>query len=331
MKKRASVNNFIARDGYNNDHLLVRRSIFHMLFVGLVLLWIILMYYYASTRYFIHVSSTKEKYDPKLESILRNASMKNNNTIIITSLNEAWAKPVTWDQKAFLRCQALHPHCYQLETKSNNNDTSREAFFLTKDYLHIVWRKIEFLGHVLQMGYSFVFTDSDILWLRNPFEHFHEDADFQSSSDNFNGNSSSLNNGPNTGFSYVKSNEKTIWFYKFWFNSRKKYPNMHDQDVFNKIKRLPLISSMNLKIRFLSPEYFAGFCNYYKDLNKICTMHANCCVGLNNKINDLSIFLEDWSKYMALPQTMKSNKAHYYHSWGRGPRTCYYYPSSVEI
>ncbi|XLR24049.1 hypothetical protein S83_051949, partial [Arachis hypogaea] len=123
-----------------------------------------------------------EKYEPKLESILRNASMK-DNTVIITSLNEAWAKPgsifdvfresfrvgndtknflnhlvvINWDQKAQARCQAIHPHCYQIESK-NENATSKEAFFMTKDYLHIVWRKIEFLGFVLQMGYNFVFT-----------------------------------------------------------------------------------------------------------------------------------------------------------------------------
>ena len=31
-------------------------------------------------------------YDPKLESVLRNASMK-DKTVIITILNEAWAEP----------------------------------------------------------------------------------------------------------------------------------------------------------------------------------------------------------------------------------------------
>ncbi|XLS94457.1 hypothetical protein HN51_070465 [Arachis hypogaea] len=346
--KKASINNFTARYGYN--HFLWLRRSMHMLFVGLVLLWMILLYYYASTRYFIHVS-TKEKYEPKLESILRNASMK-DNTVIITSLNEAWAKPgsifdvfresfrvgndtknflnhlvvINWDQKAQARCQAIHPHCYQIESK-NENATSKEAFFMTKDYLHIVWRKIEFLGFVLQMGYNFVFTDTDIMWLRNPFKYFQEDADFQTSCDNFNGDSSDLDNAPNTGFSYVKSNEKTIWLYKIWFNSRKDFPNMHDQDVFNEIKRLPQISSMNLKIRFLSPEYFGGFCEYFKDFNKLCTMHANCCVGLKNKIHDLSNFLEDWSKYLALPQNMKGKKAHYYHSWSV-PSSCRFYPST---
>ncbi|KAI3703598.1 hypothetical protein L1987_73788 [Smallanthus sonchifolius] len=34
-----------------------------------------------------------------------------------------------------------------------------------------------------------------------------------------------------------------------------------------------------------------------KDLNKVCTMHPNCCVGLENKVHDLGIMLGDWRKY----------------------------------
>lgn len=106
-----------------------------------------------------------------------------HKTVIITTLNDAWAEPgsifdiflesfhtggnqtqkllnhlvvVTWDQKAYARCLALHKHCYQLETQGDN--FTSEAFFMTPDYLHMMWRRIEFLGTVLQMGYSFVFT-----------------------------------------------------------------------------------------------------------------------------------------------------------------------------
>ncbi|KAM0070380.1 putative nucleotide-diphospho-sugar transferase [Helianthus debilis subsp. tardiflorus] len=105
-----------------------------------------------------------------------------NNTVIITSLNDAWAEPqsmfdlllksfrignqterflkhlvvVNVDQKAYARCLKLHPHCYRLNT--NGSDFSGQADFMTADYLKIVWRKIDFLGKVLDLGYSFVFT-----------------------------------------------------------------------------------------------------------------------------------------------------------------------------
>ncbi|KAL1357023.1 uncharacterized protein At4g15970 [Arachis hypogaea] len=326
-----------AAAGGGGSHLLVRRVMqMTMVVVAFVVVWI-LMYNSSSpfaipvfSRYITTRDSTMISYDPELESVLRNASME-NKTVIITTLNDAWAEPnsifdiflksfhlgieterllkhlvvITLDQKAHARCQALHPHCYQLETKGDN--FTKEAFFMTQDYLKMMWRRIQFLGSVLEMGYSFVFTDTDIMWLRNPFNEFYNDGDFQIACDFYNGNSNDLNNLPNGGFNYVKSNEKTIWFYKFWLNSRKAYPKMHDQDVFNKIKMNPLIQNIKLKIRFLGTMHFGGFCQPSKEFNQVCTMHANCCVGLDNKVNDLKILLDDWSKYMALPNNTKLN------------------------
>ncbi|KAG5134183.1 hypothetical protein JHK82_025371 [Glycine max] len=282
-------------------------------------------------------------YDPKLASVLRNACMK-DKTVIITTLNDAWAEPgsifdlflesfrlgnqtkkflnhlvvITWDQKAHARCLALHKHCYQVETKGDN--FTGEAFFMTADYLHMMWRRIEFLGTVLDMGYNFVFTDTDIMWLRDPFKQFYKDTDFQIACDFFNGNSYDLNNHPNGGFNYVKSNKRTILFYKFWFNSRNAYPKLHDQDVLNKIKKDSFVSNMKLKVRFLSTSYFGGFCQHAEDFNKVSTMHANCCVGLENKVNDLKILLEDWKKYVALPES-KKNQSH--PSWSVSCRTSF--------
>ena len=40
-------------------------------------------------------------------------------------------------------------------------------------------------------------------------------------------------------------------------------------------------------MRFFDTLYFGGFCQPSKDFNQVCTMHANCCVGLDNKVNDL--------------------------------------------
>ncbi|KAI3505586.1 hypothetical protein L1887_27719 [Cichorium endivia] len=257
----------------------------------------------------------------ELKSILKNATM-GTNTVIITTMNEAWAEPdsmfdlllesfrignqtkrflkhlvvVTLDQKAYARCLKLHPHCYNLHTKGM--DFSGEAYFMAADYLKMMWRRIDFLRTVLDLGYNFLFTDADIMWFRDPFPQFHEDADFQIACDYFNGNPYDLKNLPNGGFNYVKSNKKTIQFYKFWYNSRLTYPRLHDQDVFNKIKFNPFIKNVGLQIRFLDTSYFGGFCQPSEDLNKVCTMHANCCVGLENKVHDLGIMLGDWREYI---------------------------------
>lgn len=135
------------------------------------------------------------------------------------------------------------------------------------------------------------------MWFRDPFPHFYSDADFQIACDYFRGNPSNLNNQPNGGYNYVKSNTQTIKFYKFWYNSRETYPGLHDQDVLNKIKRDPYLSKIGITIKFLDTAYFGGICEPSRDFNKVCTMHANCCVGLDNKIHDLKIMLDDWRKY----------------------------------
>lgn len=156
------------------------------------------------------------------------------------------------------------------------------------------------------------------MWLRDPFQHFSQEADFEIACDNFNGNSYDRHNSPNGGFTYVKSNDRTIKFYKFWYSSRWAHPTLHDQDVLNKIKFDRYIDSIELKMMFLDTDYFGGFCEPSRDFNLVCTMHANCCVGLQNKINDLAILLEDWRRFMSSQPSMNT---HY--SWSV-PQNCRY-------
>ncbi|KAF7821976.1 nucleotide-diphospho-sugar transferase family protein [Senna tora] len=280
--------------------------------------------------------------ESKLEGVLRRASTE-DKTVILATLNDAWIEPgsifdlflesfrignntqkltdhlvlVTWDSKAYNRCLALHPHCYQMETKGEG-DYANDAFYMTPNYLHMMWRRTEFLSSVLQTGYSFVFTDLDIMWFRDPFQQFYKNTDFQIACDMFNGNPSDTRNLPNGGFLYVRSNPRTIDFYKLWLNSRAVYPTLNEQDVLNKIKTHRFVSQSNMTIRFLDTAYFGGFCQASKDFNKVCTMHANCCVGIDNKINDLKILLEDWRKYMGLSQEEKQNS---HPSWSV-PQSC---------
>ncbi|XP_038894961.1 uncharacterized protein At4g15970-like [Benincasa hispida] len=315
-----------------------------VVFVGVILGLLVLYNSTINPFKFLPVSDTYRAFrfsaphkDPLLEKVLKEAAME-DGTIILTTLNDAWAEPdslldlflksfhigngtqrllkhlviVTLDEKAYSRCVALHPHCYELNTQGTN--FSSEAYFMTPDYLKMMWRRIEFLTSVLQMGYSFVFTDSDIMWLQDPFNHFYPDADFQIACDFFMGNSEDLNNNPNGGFVYVKANPKTVKFYKFWYESRTIYPGKHDQDVLNKIKHSPLISKIGLKLRFLDTANFGGFCQMGRDMNKMATVHANCCVGLENKVHDLRILLQDWSNFFN-PTTADNKLASSTPSW----------------
>lgn len=286
--------------------------------------------------------------DPKLARVLTEASMA-DKTVILTTLNEAWAEPqsildiflesfkigkntqrylnhlviITLDQKAHNRCLALHPHCYALNT--TGLDFEHEAYYMTHVYLEMMWRRIDFLASVLELGYNFVFTDADIVWLQDPFPQFDRDADFQISCDRYNGNPRSRKNEPNGGFNYAKSNNRTIWFYRFWYSSRNTYPGLHDQDVLNKIKYDRFLYKIGLRMRFLDTAYFGGFCQHGKDFNKVCTMHANCCFGMDNKVHDLKLVLEDWKRFTSLPPSKKPLRSP---SW-RAPQNCsiaHYHP-----
>lgn len=287
------------------------------------------------------MSSTPVSDKYKLERVLKNAAMK-DGTVILTTLNEAWSAPnsiidlflesfrigngtrkllnylviIALDEKAFSRCLVVHNHCFSLFTEGVN--FSQEAYFMTPDYLKMMWRRIDFLRSVLEMGYNFVFTDADIMWFRDPFPRFYLDADFQIACDQFLGSSYDLENRPNGGFSFVRSNNRSIEFYKFWHSSREVYPGYHDQDVLNIIKHDAFLIDIELKMRFLNTANFGGFCEPSKDLNQVCTMHANCCVGMGNKVHDLKVMLEDWKQYMSLPPSLKRSSIS---SW-RVPQNC---------
>ncbi|KAF7090489.1 hypothetical protein CFC21_093234 [Triticum aestivum] len=277
----------------------------------------------------------------KLEQVLQAASM-DNKTIILTTLNAAWSSPgsvidlfidsfrhgvrtssllkhlviIAFDRKAYRRCTEIHTYCYALVT--GNVDFSQEKRFLTAGYLEMMWKRLDFLRLVLEKGYSFIFSDADIMWFRNPFPYFYPDGDLQVACDHYVGNATDLRNIANGGFNYVKSNNQSIEFYKFWYSSRLRYPGYHDQDVLNFIKHDPYIMDIGLTIKFLSTTYFGGICEPSKDLNEVCTMHANCCIGLQSKLHDLRIIMEDWRDYMSMPPSLKTSGAF---SW-RVPQNC---------
>jgi len=229
---------------------------------------------------------------------------------------------VAVDDKALHRCRQIHDHCYLMKTEGI--DFSAEKLFMSKDYLKMMWRRLRFFSQVLETGYNFVFSDTDILWLRDPFKRFSPSADMNIASDYYDGPEHDLRNRPNGGFMYVRSNQKTISFFKFWYESRSTYPGSKVQDVLNQIK-IPEITSRDLEVVFLDTKYFRGYCQESQDLNLVYTIHANCCKGLKAKLNDLRNTLSDWEKYIKnpTPGNIGMKDVHWtppwacWHSWDR--------------
>ncbi|XP_073000907.1 uncharacterized protein At4g15970 [Typha latifolia] len=279
--------------------------------------------------------------DARLEKVLKEAAME-DKTVILTTMNAAWASPgsvidlfiesfrigngtcvllnhlviISLDLKAYDRCMSIHFHCFALIAEEV--DFSGEKKFMSAGYLEMMWRRIDFLRVVLEKGYNFIFSDADIMWFRNPLPNFYHDGDFQIACDHFMGDSTDLSNKANGGFNYVKSNNRSIEFYNFWYSSREKYPGYHDQDVLNFIKHDPFIAEIGIRFRFLSTTYFGGICEPSRDFSKVCTMHANCCIGLSSKLHDIRVILEDWRNYMSLPPSIKNSGVYLW----RVPQNC---------
>jgi hypothetical protein len=120
--------------------------------------------------------------EDELQRLLR-AVADEDRTVIMTSVNEAWAAQdslldlflesfrsgeriahfvdhllvVALDGGALERCRAVHPHCYLLPTAAARN-LSGEKVFMSKDYIDLVWSKVRLQQRILELGYNFLFT-----------------------------------------------------------------------------------------------------------------------------------------------------------------------------
>ena len=138
-----------------------------------------------------------------------------------------------------------------------------------------------------------------MVWFRNPFRHFPVYADMSCSSDDFKPSRAPLDNPLNTGLYYMKSTNRTIQMMKYWRAARERFPGQHDQAVFVNIRH-ELVSKLQVKIEPLETVYFGGFCEYHDDPEKVCTIHACCCIGLDIKVHDLKDVAADWKNYTSL-------------------------------
>ncbi|XP_043716129.1 uncharacterized protein At1g28695-like [Telopea speciosissima] len=260
-----------------------------------------------------------------LETALEEASME-NKTLIIAMINKAYVEGdnpggmtmldlfleafwlgedtiplldnlllVAVDQTSFDRCNFRRLHCYKLVT--DGVDFSGEGLFMSENFVKMMWARVQFLGDILRRGYSFIFTDTDVMWLRDPFKRLSmdEDVDFQLSTDIFNGDPWSQKNLVNTGFYFVRPNNKTIALFDSWYANRNS--SMNEQHMLEKMKNEGVFKQLGLKVRFMDIIHFSGFCIDSRDFNAVTTVHANCCRGVRAKVTDMIIALQDWNKY----------------------------------
>ncbi|XVF73551.1 hypothetical protein PTKIN_Ptkin12aG0211100 [Pterospermum kingtungense] len=206
---------------------------------------------------------------------------------------------VAVDQTAYDRCKFKRLHCYRLVT--DGVDFGGEKVFMSQDFIKMMWRRTLLLLDVLRRGYSFIFTDTDVLWLRNPFAklRLNETDDLQISVDHFYGDQRPERNFINTGFYHVRSNNKTISLFDTWYSERVNSTGKKEQDVLLDLLRHGICRQLDLQVRFLETRHFSGFCEDSKDVGAVTTVHANCCRHVSAKVRDLAAVLRDWKRFKA--------------------------------
>ncbi|XP_034203873.1 uncharacterized protein At1g28695-like [Prunus dulcis] len=272
--------------------------------------------------------NTNSKED-ELESALYKASMGTYKTVIVAIVNKAYVEGdnpmldlfldgfwhgedtrglisqlllVAVDQTSLERCKFLHLHCHKLEA-DDPADFEAEKLYMSQDFINMMWRRTLFLKEMLKRGYSFIFTDIDVMWLRNPFPRlisFNESIDLQISTDSFNGDQLSEANPINTGFYMVRSNNRTISLFEKWYAQKNYSTKLKEQDVLNGMMKEGVFRELGLSVRFLDTRYFSGFCEVSRDFKAVTTVHANCCRTIGAKVVDLTAVVHDWKRFKSL-------------------------------
>ncbi|WVZ16496.1 hypothetical protein V8G54_009478 [Vigna mungo] len=290
-------------------------------------------------------TSDIEECGDSLDCALAKASM-GNKTVIIAVVNRAYAEQdvesestmldiflssfwlgegtrylinhillVAVDQISYERCQFLKMNCFRLET--DGVDFEGEKVYMSQDFIKMMWRRTQFLLEVLKRGYNFVFTDTDVMWLRNPFTRLSKNVteELQMSTDMYNGDPWSKENLLNTGFYFVRSNNKTVSLFETWYGRKDNSTGKKEQDVLLDLIRGGIIEQLQIRVRFLDTLYFSGFCQDSKDFRAVTTVHANCCRSINAKVADMKVVLSDWKRFKRLEPNSTVNPQWTKHHW----------------
>ncbi|AED94614.1 Nucleotide-diphospho-sugar transferase family protein [Arabidopsis thaliana] len=250
-----------------------------------------------------------------LSSLLKEAATE-DKIVIITMVDREWAKPdsildlflesvrigertkhllnhlivVALDDQALRYCLRAHPHCY-LHRYSRKKSES-----LKPDGLVTGWNKKSLVKEILELGYHIMFTEADVMWLRNPLMHCNPQnaisvACGNSLIDHQHDHLTTENTG---GFFYAKSNDITIDMFNILNVERVLYPATGNQSLCDIVKREDVIKALDKKVTFLDDANFGKFCQPNpQDQSKITTVHASCCHDTKSKVRYLKLLLQD--------------------------------------
>ena len=191
----------------------------------------------------------------------------------------------------------------------NFSTSPDSADFLEGHYRELVNLKTIYNFRILSLGYNTLLCDNDIALLRNPFEVLNLDNkyDIQIQDD-----SASIDKftAVNTGFQLVRSNTKTILFYKEVVSLTQSNPELQDQRAYNVVLQNTKFTHL-LNWVVLDPLLFPNGWVYFisklpqKENQQPVIVHNNWIRGLDSKIHrfrEHHLWLIDPKEYYTNPE-----------------------------
>ncbi|KAH1118993.1 hypothetical protein AAZX31_17G172900 [Glycine max] len=279
--------------------LRLRNYVYLPLLAFLIVLVCFLLYHYprslergVTKGVLLRHKSTYYSKNQELDDVLRRAIMP-DRSVILTMVNKSMASPgsildillqsfksgdgtqrllnhmviITMDPHAFEYCRSLHPYCIHPSIFPHHFVTKRGSIITTPDQNLFTWTRNDVLFEVIQLGYSIIFTEADVLWLRSPLIKLNP------------------------------SNELTISCNVLSDGQSGSY--LHEESLCNTIKaRQDAADLYGFRAQLVNTSYFGGFCQPSKNmLREAYTIQANCCDDLESKVHDLRIVLGDWIRF----------------------------------
>lgn len=226
---------------------------------------------------------------------------------------------ITWDSESLEACWSFNLTCY-LDSKEGTEGSARKfkwskkyISYGTKNYYAMVFRKVELIEIILRKGFNVLFSDADVMWLKDPFPYLQGPADVMVSTDWYTYDPNFKGIRANTGFLFLRSNRRTKDFVHYWHDNHDvRFPDMHDQEVFDLI--CPHLDphvgkTIGLSMHFLDIRAMGTLCKLQNDtLWELVTLHGACEVDKKSKIYRLKHTLKLYDKAVSsLPQLPSNN------------------------
>ncbi|KAL9457951.1 hypothetical protein AB3S75_006906 [Citrus x aurantiifolia] len=250
-----------------------------------------------------------------LLQLLRRTTMQ-DRTVIITMVGQEWASPgsvldlflesfrigeetkpllnhlliVALDSKAFQYCKTVHPHCFYLSNSSTR--------YTKKKQLSLPQLRNRFWQEVIELAYSVVFTEVDVMWLRNPILQVDCLKEMTIACDVYSDDLQNISYVKDGGFFYLKSNAITSEYFKYQDMTRILFPDSQNRTLCEEtVVNEELFETLSLRINYMEQDRYGGFCQQNINMDTICTVRANCCDDTESKLHDLKLLLEDWRSF----------------------------------